>query len=81
MLWQLSIRLQGRTFGAPRLTAHAEDSESGREQMGKERPGFNRGVSPCGAGRFAASFGREPCGRGGGPRTASPVTGRLRSPP
>ena len=40
VLLQLSIRLQGRTFGAPGLTAPAVNSEDGREQSrGKERPG------------------------------------------
>ena len=33
-------RFQGRTFGAPGLTAPAVNSEDGREQLrGKERPG------------------------------------------
>ena len=39
-LLQLSLRLQGRTFGAPGLTAPAVNSEDGREQSrGNERPG------------------------------------------
>jgi hypothetical protein len=33
MLLQLSLQLQGRTFGAPRLTALAVNSQDGREQV------------------------------------------------
>ena len=32
-LLQLLLRLQGRTFGAPGLTAPAVNSEGGREQL------------------------------------------------
>jgi hypothetical protein len=88
VLLQLSIRLQGRTFGAPNLTAPAVDSEDGREQpRGKERPGWaavgGRGsplVSPLRGGSFAASFGRKPYGAAAAAH-GTPVTGRLRSPP
>ena len=39
-LLQLSLRLQGRTFGAPGLAAPAVNSEDGRWRMrGNERPG------------------------------------------
>ena len=38
--YNFPLRLQGRTFGAPGLTAQAVNSEDGREQSrGKERPG------------------------------------------
>ena len=33
VLLQVSIQLQGRTFGAPGLTAQAMNSEDGREQL------------------------------------------------
>jgi phosphoglycolate phosphatase len=73
-LLQLSLRafFQGRTFGAPRLTA-ATDYASRREQPGPsravgmtwvERP-ESVGVSPLRGGSFAASFGRGPYVRGG----------------
>ena len=45
------------------------------------RPYNGRGTCRCGRPASLASFGRRPCGRGGGPRTAPPVTGRVRSPP
>jgi hypothetical protein len=43
MLLQLSLRLQGRTFGAPGLTAQAVSSEDGREQL---RGGSGQGDPP-----------------------------------
>jgi hypothetical protein len=87
--YNFSLRLQGRTFGAQRLTARAVNSENGREQLRgraarvtrRKRLRFNRGSRRCGAAASLASFGRWPYGHGGGPRTAPPVTGRLRSPP
>jgi hypothetical protein len=39
LLRQVSMRLQGRTFGAPSLTALAVNSEDGRGQLRKGRPG------------------------------------------
>jgi hypothetical protein len=38
----------------------------------RRRPGFTRGVRRYGAAAVAASFGREPCGRGELPRTTPP---------
>jgi hypothetical protein len=69
-LLQLSSRLQGRTFGAPGLTALAVNSETGTSRRGgraarvtrRRRPEFNLGSRRCGAAAFAASFGREPYG-------------------
>ena len=60
-LLQLSLRLQGRTFGAPGLAAPAVNSEDGRGQpRWNERPGvtrrkrlgFPRGGSPLRGGSF-----------------------------
>ena len=40
-LWQLSLRVQGRTFGAPGLTARTCTAGNGRGQAGSdERPGW-----------------------------------------
>jgi beta-phosphoglucomutase-like phosphatase (HAD superfamily) len=70
-LLQLSLRrFQGRTFGAPGLTAPGVNSEDEREQprekaarvTRRRRPGFTRGSRRCGAAAFAASFGRKPYG-------------------
>jgi hypothetical protein len=69
-LLQLSPRFQGRTFGAPGLTALALNSGDGRGQSReraarvtrRRRPGFTRGSRRCGAAAFAASFGRKPYG-------------------
>ena len=47
----------------------------------RKRPRFNRGLAVARRPASLASFGRRPYRRGGGPRTAPPVTGRLRSPP
>ena len=47
----------------------------------RKRQRFNRGLAVAGPPASLASFGRRPCGRGGGPRTAPPVTGRLGCPP
>jgi hypothetical protein len=75
MLLQLSLRLQGRAFGAPGLTArnvHAPDaSNRGRgERPGRPegRPGLP-GSRHCGAAASLASFERMPCGRGGADRS------------
>ena len=47
----------------------------------RRRLRFNRGIRVAGRPASLASFGRWPYGCGGGPRTAPPVTDRLRSPP
>ena len=79
---------QGRTFGAPGLTALAVNSEAGRERMrgmsGRGWPAVggrgSPGVPPLRGGSFAASFGRKPYGAATAAHRG-PVTGRLRSPP
>ena len=68
MLLQLSLRLQGRTFGAPRLRPEPQrelaratgEEQGGRGTVisGKGRRGSRR----CGAAAFAAPFGRKPYG-------------------
>jgi hypothetical protein len=69
---ELSLRLQGRTFGAPGLTArdvHASRREQPRESRAPGMAGRGgqgcRGSRRCGAAASLASFGRMPCGRGG----------------
>jgi hypothetical protein len=88
-LLQLSLRLQGRAFGAPGLTA------PGREQCGRARAvereraarvtrrrrlRFTRGLAVAGRQLFAASFGRKPYGAAAAAH-GTPVTRRLRFPP
>ena len=68
----LSLRLQGRTFGAPHLTAWIElcelaralGSEQSGTVTGDKRPEL-AGIAPLQGGSFAASFGRGPYVRGG----------------
>jgi hypothetical protein len=71
-LLQLSLRLQGRTFGAPGLTARTVLREQARATEGEQSGREDRreaarvaGVSPLRGGSFAASFGRGPYVRGG----------------
>jgi hypothetical protein len=87
---QLSLHLQGRTFGAPGLTAPAMNSESRTRAVERERaarvtrrrrPGFNLGDSPLRGGPLRRVLRTQVLRRGGSPRTAPPVTGRLRSSP
>jgi hypothetical protein len=47
----------------------------------RRRPGFNRGTRRCGAAAIAAPFWAEAHQARRLPRSAAPVTGRLRSPP
>src|ERR1700733_3694082 len=69
----LSLRLQGRTFGAPHLTAWIElcelaralGSEQSGTVTGDKRPEL-AGIAPLQGGSFAASFGRGAHGPGGG---------------
>jgi drug/metabolite transporter (DMT)-like permease len=71
-LLQLSPRLQGRTFGAPRLTAgtgytsrrQQPRKRRAAEVTGRRQPG-RPGSRRCGAAASLASFGRRPYGRGG----------------
>jgi len=87
--WEESLHIfQGRTFGAPDLTAAAVNSAGraraieGKSSQGDRRrqPGFTRGSRRCGAAAVAASFGRKPYGAAAAAH-GTPVTGRLRSPP
>ena len=81
---------QGRTFGAPGLTAPAVNSEDGREQArGDERPGwpavggrgFTRGLAVAG-GSFRRVLRTRALRRGELPPAPRPrVAGRLQSPP
>ena len=84
-LLQLSLRLQGRTFGAPGLTAPAVE-QCGRRKRSRGRtarvtrrrgPGVHPGSRRCGAAVFAASFGRKPYGAAtaarGGPGDRPPA--------
>jgi hypothetical protein len=80
---------QGRTFSAPGLTALAVNSEiRTRAVEGKSGHGdppyvarFNPGVSLLRGGPLHRVLRTQVLRRGGGARTAPPVTGRLRSPP
>jgi hypothetical protein len=84
-LLPLSLRLQGRTFGAPGLAAPAVNSEDGRGQpRWNERPGvtrrkrlgFTRGLAVAGRQLSPRPSDASPTARRL-PRLASPVTGRL----
>ena len=85
---QLPLRFQGRTFGAPGLTAPAANSRDGREQLGEKSgqggppkaAGVHPGTRRCGAAASPRPSDASPTARRL-PRTAPPVTGRLRSPP
>ena len=89
-LLQLSPRLfQGRTFGAPDLTALDVSSEDGARAVERERaarvtrrrrPGLTRGLAVAGRADFRRVLRTRVLRCGGGPRTAPPVTGRLRVP-
>ena len=73
-LLQLPLRLQGRTFGAPGLTAPSrEQRERARAVEGNERAGWpavggrgsTGGLAVAGRQLFAAPFGRKPTRRVG----------------
>ena len=75
---------EGKVSRPASVTCAVSDRWSAKilnEPGGRKRLRFDRGLAVAGRPAWLASFGRRPCGRGGGPRTASPVTGRLRSPP
>jgi hypothetical protein len=88
-LLQLSLQLQGRTFGAPGLTAPAVSSETDARNRGESGAGRVTRRRRLRFTRGSAVVGRQLRSRPSddGPTDAaaaalgSPVTGRLRSPP